>query len=173
MIQTYHGATFTLNGEAFPSGPLTLRSAPREPLPPLTFTTTVDCDAAALGFFGVTRIIPAQPSGVVTMAMPYGILGTICVEARVTGADPMRETAEGSALTMQAEMDPRLWRRAVSMAVEKTIQRTTRRLQTVARAIVVPALRDLGYSVLTKGTERKQRKAMRRLLRAAGVTVAI
>lgn len=137
--------------------------------PPTTFTYsfTATCDVSgAVEAFAALRPVETPA---VRMTAPWGILGNVSIRGWIDSSK-LAQSEHGTTATLGMIADEKSLRRAVSMAVEGAVERTTRRLQTVARAIAIPALRGLGYSVLTKRTERKQRKAMRRLLRAAGVT---
>ena len=179
----YGVITFGGHGFDKPLGTVTgmriTEHAPAAPTPTFAFTAKIGGNGTSV-FEDLSALFPEPAPAVMSMSMslPCGILGTVEVKARVTGSDPMRETAEGSTLTMRAEMEPRLWRRAVSMAVEKAIADPVTRNGVAYRAMSASddAVRRLAcdrvrrFGFFSGGGERKARKAMRRLLRAAGVT---
>lgn len=143
------------------------------PLPPLMAHGTF----SGAGFHKFVAALTPEPPDVafaegptrgvsVSVSLPWGILGTI----RIDGAVPTGAATNAAKVGLTLAMSERSFRRAVSVAVESAIGRTSRRLQVVGRALSEPHLRNLAYSVLVKRGDRKQRKAMRRLLRAAGVT---
>ncbi len=126
----------------------------------------------------VLRAAPAQSTGVVTVSLPWSILGTIRVDVAVTGGGAVSNGVE-----MTGDIEPKAMRRAVSMAVERAI--VTRFGRDNVALGVQPKdgaetfrmanslLGRLARDGLFRGRyhcERKARKAMRRLLRAAGAT---
>ena len=190
-MREYGVVTFGGHGFDKPLGTVTgMRSSPSHVAargvvggapPPATISFTTKIEGSDTSFFDdLAALLPEPAPAVMAMSMPCGILGNVSVSAHVTGSDPMRETAEGSTLTMRAEMDPRAWRRAVSMAVERAITTTNGREDVALRVRrqdgpVMARMADkiLGMWAGDRGCyrgERKARKAMRRLLRAAGVT---
>lgn len=180
MIDTYEGATLMLDGKPLATA---ARAEIGTPERTIAWTQPIACDALdAIGkMFGVERHEPVRPSGTATFHIG-GILRVVLPIA-VTGADPAREDERGTTVTMHAEADPKAWRRAVSMAVEQAIRTGyvggRDGYNVACRAMVqgtTPTVRAMGYKVAHgRGCayrgERKRRKAMRRLLRAAGVTV--
>ncbi len=174
MIRTYHDATILLGGKPLVTSSVTTEDAPSaartafDLTKPFSFTTTlgpVDADAMA-EFFGAIRIPPTQPAGYVSI--PWGILGSIRLNGVVDGA---MSGGDWPCPRMEFAMPENEVRRAVSMAVQRAIMCRPQRNGAVSRAILGPdaALHRLSDVVLRKRGERKKRRAMRRLLRAAGI----
>lgn len=123
---------------------------------------------AVAALFNVARLPPAQPRGYITI--PYGILGPIQLRGIV---DPLswENVATGGFRMAGNEFD-----RAVSMAVQQAILTgyAGGANDVATRAWIdgeTPKVREMGRALLGRAYrgERKRRKAMRRLLRAAGV----
>lgn len=157
----YNDVTVRLNGEPLCTAEsVTVSEAPDadESLPPFraTFQCTTDLSAVAV-MFDTVRLPPSQPRGYVTI--PYGILGPIRLGGVVDAAACSFQMAENEV------------RRAMSMAVQRAIVNRGWRADVCSKAIfgAKPALAEMGAHVLRKRSARKQRKAMRRLLRAAGI----
>lgn len=120
----------------------------------------------------IARTPPAHATGEVSISLPWGILETITVRGEVDfgGADVSAER-----VAMTGEIPEPEIRRAVSMAVERAIvDRKSRALVALQawKADTNHAIQPMGLALLLRAYrgERKQRKAMRRLLRAAGIT---
>lgn len=169
----YSDITVRLNGEPLCTAEsVTVSEAPdaREPLPPFhaTFRCTADVNAIA-AMFDAVRLPPSQPRGYVTI--PYGILGPI----RLQGA------VDATACTFQ--MAENEVRRAMSMAVQwaigncyerdrvalRALEHADARVRGMARALAGDARTYRRPGGLYRHGEKKWRKAMRRLLRAAGI----
>ena len=187
-MQTYENAFFYVNGKLIGDPKFEVKAADRH----LSFEVPADmpdphvemrcrCIPSLAGLFGVDRRYPSPPAGVVTLSLPWGILGTIKVPAAITGAGPAETTEDGRArMTMNGAMDEREMRRAVVNAVRRAISDRASR-----DAVLLGVRAKDGAPVLAMANqiigrwndsrpryrgERKQRKAMRRLLRAAGIT---
>lgn len=148
--------------------------------PPEPFTVTAECHMADLdGFFAdVRRLVPVQPSGVVTLSLPWGILGTLKLSAYVDGVTHAQKAGERATTSLQGQVDERELRREIANAVRRVIANEYARDHAVVRALEARSpvfgrmAHRMGFSRpggCYRG-ERKQRKAMRRLLRAAGIT---
>ena len=173
-MKSYDGATLMFNGEALHTGAVEMQEMPRHG--PLTFDATATTGTDAAELFGMVRREAAKPYGVVSLLMPWSILGNISVDVHATGGGPLEVSPRSAATTLEGEMRERDLRRAVSMAVERAIVNPYTRDHVVCNALAARApsfnrmAHRLGYSRpggCYRG-ERKQRKAMRRLLRAAG-----
>ena len=159
--------------------PVPIEVARPEPPPPFTVTAECCLTDADRFFADVRRLMPTAPSGVVTLSLPWGILGTIKVPAAIAGAGPAETTEDGRArMTMNGAMDEREMRRVIANAVRQAIVNEYARDHAVVRALEARSpvfgrmAHRMGFSRpggCYRG-ERKQRKAMRRLLRAAGIT---
>jgi len=185
-MQTYDKAEVMFGGVAIGTAynlnlaePVPIKVIRPEPPPP--FTVTAECRLADTDrfFADVQRLMPTAPSGVVTLSLPWGILGTIKVPAAIAGAGPAETTEDGRArMTMNGTMDEREMRRVIANAVRRVIVNEYARDHAVVRALEArsPAFGRMAHRMgfsrpggCYRG-ERKQRKAMRRLLRAAGIT---
>lgn len=169
----YNDVTVRFNGEPLCTAEsVTVSDAPdaQEPLPPSHATFRCTADLSAIGaMFDTVRLPPSQPRGYVTI--PYGILGPLRLEGSVDLPSwQVTETgAKGAFRMAENEM-----RRAVSMAVQNAYTPggwcdVTLR----ANAHPDPKVREL-VRALNGGRYRhyrKRQKAMRRLLRAAGILV--
>lgn len=185
-MQTYENAFFYVDGKLIGDPKFEVKAADRH----LSFEVPADmpdphaemrcrCIPSLAGLFGVDRRYPSPPAGVVTLSLPWGILGTIKVPAAIAGAGPAETTEDGRArMTMDGTMDEREMRRAVANAVRRVIVNEYARDHAVVRALEArsPAFGRMAHRMgfsrpggCYRG-ERKQRKAMRRLLRAAGIT---
>lgn len=140
--------------------------------PPEPFTVTAECHMADLdGFFAdVRRLAPVQPSGVVTLSLPWGILGTLKLSAYVDGVTHAQKAGERATTSLQGQVDERELRRTIANAVRLSIVDEFARMTVLWRAWEANVMCSMADSVIRKRGERKQRKAMRRLLRAAGIT---
>ncbi len=146
------------------------------------FTVTAECrltDADRF-FADVRRLIPAQPSGTVTLSMRWGILGTIRLSAYVDGVTHAQKAGERAATSLQGRVDDREMRRVLANAVRRAITNRASRDSVLlgVRAKDGARVLDMANQIFGRWNdsrpryrgERKQRKAMRRLLRAAGIT---
>jgi hypothetical protein len=132
-----------------------------------TYSFTARCEGT--GSIDVFAAIRPVESPVVDMTVPWGILGSIRIRGWVDDST-FSQNEKGTIATLGMVADKQALSRAVSMAAQGAIRRTRRRIETIERALAKPELRSFARSVLTKRGERKQRRAMRRLLRAAGIT---
>ena len=166
--------TILLGGKPLVTADVTMRDTPFEPptVEPdvgrsFSGVGTFDLPGAdALAkLFGTIRLPPTQPADYVSI--PWGILGHIRLNGVVASADEVSATSA----RMEFSMAENEVRRAVSMAVQQAIVCRPQRNAAVSRAILGPdaTLHRLGDVVLRKRGERKKRRAMRRLLRAAGI----
>lgn len=187
-MQSYENAFFYVNGKLIGDPKFEVKAADRH----LSFEVPADmpdphvemrcrCIPSLAGLFGVDRRCPSPPAGVVTLSLPWGILGTIKVPAAIAGAGPAEATEDGRArMTMSGTMDERNLRREIANTVRRAIVNRASR-----EAVLLGVRAKDGASVLAMASqiigrwndsrpryrgERKQRKAMRRLLRAAGIT---
>ena len=180
MIRTYQNATILLGGKPLVTADVTTEDAPRAARPafdlakPFSFTATlgpVDVDAMA-EVFGVVSLPPTQPAGYVSI--PWGILGSLRLNGVVASAGEVSATSA----RMEFAMPENEVRRAVSVAVQQAIM-NPHRLDYVAHEATrheSPTVCAMGRRLVAplfpggcyRG-ERKRRRAMRRLLRAAGV----
>ena len=128
------------------------------------------------------RFAPVEPSGVVTLSIPFGILGTIRVNVLVQGVTHKGGVEQKTSTTFDGAIDPNALRAAVANAVRNAVLfgfTNGRNGTSVAiRAWQLGATdtdREMGIKIAYgRGCayhgKRKRQKAMRRLLRAAGVT---
>ena len=171
MIHTYSAATITLNGKAFDLADLS--TAGRRPSIDFAQPST------SLAF---EAVMPAPPDlgrllrGVQTVAplvdmhLPAGILGHVEVRGFVADTTA-RGDAAGTTVEMGVDVRDNAIRRALSMAVQRAIVGGSARHMVIARCEngADPRLASHARCVTRKRSERKKRRAMRRLLRAAGV----
>lgn len=172
MIHPYSNATITINGRAFDLADLSM--AERRP----------SIDFAQPGAsLAVEAVMPAPPDlgrllrGVQTVApmvdmhLPAGILGHVAVRGFVADTTT-RGDAAGTTLEMGVSVDEGALRRAMSVAVQRAIVVRLNRLMVIARCALGGDRRLASHArcVTRKRSERKKRRAMRRLLRSAGVT---
>ncbi len=115
---------------------------------------------------GVQTVAP-----MVDMHLPAGILGHVAVRGFVAGTTT-RGDAAGTTVEMGVSVDEGALRRALSMAVQRAIVGGSARHMVIARCEngADPRLASHARCVTRKRSERKKRRAMRRLLRSAGVT---
>ena len=172
MTTTYSNATITLNGKAFDIADLSTA----ERRPSIDFAQPL---AASLAF---EAVMPAPPNlgrllrGVQTVAplvdmhLPAGILGHVAVRGFVADTTT-RGDAAGTTVEMGVSVDEDALRRALSSAVQRAIVGGSARHMVIARCEngADPRLASHARCVTRKRSERKKRRAMRRLLRAAGV----
>lgn len=128
------------------------------------FTCTVDADFDGFAhLFDVPRHPAVKPQGIATI--PFGILGPLRLPGTIEDGG---ESTNG----VHLEFGTAAWDRVLAMAVERAITNRPTRVAAVSRAILGDSavLHRLGDVVLRKKGERKKRRAMRRLLRAAGIT---
>jgi hypothetical protein len=171
MTTTYSAATIMLNGKAFDLADLSMA----ERRPSIDFAQP----GASLAF---EAVMPAPPNlgrllrGVQTVAplvdmhLPAGILGHVAVRGFVAGTTT-RGDAAGTTVEMGVDVRDNAIRRALSSAVQRTIVERPTRVGVIARCALGGDRRLAAHAfcVLRKRGERKKRRAMRRLLRAAGV----
>lgn len=171
-IHTYSAATFTLNGKAFDIADLSTA----ERRPSIDFAKPL---AASLAFKATMPAPPdigrllrgAQSPAMVDMHLPAGILGHIVVRGFGAGTTT-RGDAAGTTVEMGVSVDENALRRALSMAVRRAIMGGSARHMVIARCEngADPRLAAHACGILRRHGERKKHRAMRRLLRAAGVT---
>jgi hypothetical protein len=173
-IRTYHAVDITFAGKPLGEASPLMASEPGKPLAPfaprmITFAATF---TGSSSFAAFRDLAPSTPVPV-NVTKTWGILGPIAFPAGVDGAT-VRGTPEGTETHLDLAVDEPALRRALSMAVQKAIVSRPQRIAAVSRAILGDSrdLYALGAVVLRKRGERKKRKAMRRLLRAAGITGA-
>lgn len=190
MIRTYQNATILLGGKPLVTADVTTEDAPRAARPafdlakPFSFTATlgpVDVDAMA-EVFGVVSLPPTQPAGYVSI--PWGILGSLRLNGVVASAGEVSATSA----RMEFAMPENEVRRAVSVAVQQAIVNAIQRdvlafevwstdepavvgMPGYSRVLSPPSVRRMAGKIVGRRYrgERKRRKAMRRLLRAAGI----
>ncbi len=187
-MQTYEDAFFYVNGKLIGDPKFEVKAADRH----LSFEVPADmpdphvemrcrCIPSLAGLFGVDRRYPSPPAGVVTLSLPWGILGTIKVPAGITGAGPAETTEDGRArMTMNGAMDEREMRRVIANAVRRAIvtMRGADGSYIPVQAMIhgaTPRVREMGHKIgpgrgCAYPGKRKRQNAMRRLLRAAGIT---
>ena len=183
--------TILLGGKPLVTSSVTTEDAPRAARPvldlarSLSFTATigpVDVDAMA-EVFGVVSLPPTQPAGYVSI--PWGILGSIRLNGVVDGA---MSGGDRPCPRMEFAMPENEVRRAVSVAVQQAIVNAIQRdvlafevwstdepavvgMPGYSRVLSPPSVRRMAGKIVGRRYrgERKRRKAMRRLLRAAGI----
>jgi hypothetical protein len=173
VVSEYDDVTFTFNGH-----PLVLGREATSPKAgyACSFSCVVesgDFDRLA-EMFDTIRAEPARPTG--TALVPFGILGSL----PVTGGVDLR--ADGDGVSGAMDVDERAWRRTLSMAVQRAITTGFSNGRDGTSVAITawlhgetPLVREMGAKIAYgrgcayRGA-RKRRKAMRRLLRAAGVT---
>jgi len=163
-VYLYDRATITLNGQ--PIG--TASNVTLEETPPrdYTFSATFAVKSDPVAVF--RDIVPSEPT-TVNVTMPWGILGPITVPVWVKDSR-LRGTPEGTTCDLDMVPDEKALRRVLSMAVQHAIENWGHRARVCGEARRVPALRDMARPHVAYRGERKRRRAMRRLLRAAGIT---
>ena len=182
--------TILLGGKPLVTSSVTTEDAPRAARPvldlarSLSFTATigpVDVDAMA-EVFGVVSLPPTQPAGYVSI--PWGILGSLRLNGVVASAGEVSATSA----RMEFAMPENEVRRAVSVAVQQAIVNAIQRdvlafevwstdepavvgMPGYSRVLSPPSVRRMAGKIVGRRYrgERKRRKAMRRLLRAAGI----
>ena len=171
MTTTYSNATITINGRAFDLADL----SKAERRPSIDFARP----STSLAF---EATMPAPPNlgrllrGVQTVApmvdmhLPAGVLGHVEVPGFVADTTT-RGDAAGTTLEMGVSVDENALRRALAVAVQRAIVGGSARHMVIARCEngADPRLASHARCVTRKRSERKKRRAMRRLLRAAGV----
>lgn len=178
----YPNTTILLGGKPLVTADVTMRDTPFEPptVEPdvgrsFSGVGTFDLPGAdALAkLFDVWRLSPTPPAGYVSI--PWGILGSIRLNGVVDGA---MSGGDRPCPRMEFAMPENEVRRAVSVAVQQAIM-NPHRLDYVAHEATrheSPTVCAMGRRLVAplfpggcyRG-ERKRRRAMRRLLRAAGV----
>lgn len=146
---------------------------------PWTVAATGHIEDSEAFWSGLRRLFPARPQGEATITMTWGILGPVRFPAAINGANAETREKDGhTVVTMPGTMSDRDVRRALSKAVERAILDWRERVRVATRACMTNVQRDMGKAYLGRDVmcrsayrgDRKQRKAMRRLLRAAGIT---
>jgi hypothetical protein len=158
--------------------PVPIEVARPEPPPPFTVTAECRLTDADRFFADVRRLMPTAPSGVVTLSLPWGILGTIKMTAYVDGVTHAQKAGERATTSLLGQVDEREMRRTIANAVRIAILDWRERVRVATRALMENVQRPMAAAYIGAGAmcrsayrgERKQRKAMRRLLRAAGIT---
>ena len=186
-MQTYNKAEIMFGGVAIGTAynldlaePVPIEVARPEPPPPFTVKAECRLTDADRFFADVRRLMPTAPSGVVTLSLPWGILGTIRLAAYVDGVTHAQKAGERAATSLQGRVDEREMRRVIANAVRQAITNRASRdsvLLGVRTKDGAPVL-AMANQIIGRWNdsrpryrgERKQRKAMRRLLRAAGIT---
>lgn len=126
---------------------------------------------SAVDFFeSVKRIAPAP----IEVNFGLGILGPLTFPA---WADDLRlrGNKEGTTVTVELMPDGPNFRRAVSIAVQRAICERAKRVGVITRALRSEDRRvaSMAHNLCTRRrSQRQTRRAMRRLLRAAGITRA-
>ena len=192
MIRTYQNATILLGGKPLVTSDVTMRDTPFEPptVEPdvgrsFSGVGTFDLPGAnALAkLFDVWRLSPTPPAGYVSI--PWGILGSIRLNGVVDGA---MSGGDRPCPRMEFAMPENEVRRAVSVAVQQAIVNAIQRdvlafevwstdepavvgMPGYSRVLSPPSVRRMAGKIVGRRYrgERKRRKAMRRLLRAAGI----
>ena len=136
---------------------------------PRTFNFTATFGGA--GAFKALDALRPVDTPAVKMVVPWGILGRIDVRGWVDGST-IKQDEHGTIATLDVVPDEHALQRALAIAVEQAIVNRSRRGKVCLRAFSDDRadVYDLARAVFRKRGERKERKAMRRLLRAAGVT---
>jgi hypothetical protein len=174
MIYAYDLATITLDGKPFAQVTdmqmeLDVAASEAELVYQphnysVEFTCTVSADFGEIArLFEVVRHPAMKPQGIATIS--FGILGTLQLPGTI-------EDGDVGANGVHLGLGTTVWDRTLALAVERAITHRPSRVAVVSRAILGEnaLLRSLGNVVLRKKGERKKRRAMRRLLRAAGIT---
>mgnify|MGYP003554145654 FL=1 len=170
-MTTTSNATITLNGKAFDLADLS--TAGRRPSIDFAQPST------SLAF---EAVMPAPPDlgrllrGVQTVApmvdihLPVGVLGHVAVRGFVADTTT-RGDAAGTTVEMGVSVDEGALRRALSLAVQRAVMGGSARHMVIARCEngADPRLASHARGILRRHGDRKKRRAMRRLLRAAGV----
>jgi hypothetical protein len=184
-MQTYDKAEVMFGGVAIGTAynlnlaePVPIEVARPEPPPPFTVTAECRLTDADRFFADVRRLMPTAPSGVVTLSLPWGILGTIKMTAYVDGVTHAQKAGERATTSLLGQVDEREMRRTIANAVRIAILDWRERVRVATRALMENVQRPMAAAYIGAGAmcrsayrgERKQRKAMRRLLRAAGIT---
>lgn len=174
-MQTYDKAFIYLGGKLLADPNFEVQTASHS----LSYDVPADDNLTAF-FADVRRLAPVRPEGVVTLSMPWGILGTIKVPAVVQGVTHKGGAAVPSTTTMEGTLDDRALRREIANAVRRAIVNRASRESVLLGVRTKDGARVLAMANQIIGRwndsrpryrgERKQRKAMRRLLRAAGIT---
>lgn len=172
----YDGATITFNGEPIA---LTRREtvAPASGVVSKGYSCSFSCvieDPDGLEriaeMFNAVRAEPVRPEG--TALVPFGILGSLPVSGAVDLA------ASDAGVSGSMDVDERAWRRTLSVAVQNAITTGYTNWRSVAITAwqfgETPLVREMGRKIAYgRGCayhgRRKRQKAMRRLLRAAGI----
>ena len=170
MTTTYSNATITINGRAFDLADL----SKAERRPSIDFaqpSTSLAFEATMPALPDLGRLLRgAQSPAMVDMHLPAGILGHIVVRGFVAGTTTRGDSA-GTTVEMGVDVRDNAMRRALSSAVQRAIVGGSARHMVIARCEngADPRLASHARCVTRKRSERKKRRAMRRLLRAAGV----
>ncbi len=173
-MQTYENAFFYVNGKLIGDPKFEVRTAPCD----LTFDVPAEDNGLTAFVAGLRRMAPVRPEGVVTLSLPWGILGTIKVPAVVQGVTHKGGAGIPSTTTMEGALDKRNLRREIANAVRRAIVRSH---ESVCAALLAhfrgetPLVREMGRKITINAGrcyrgKRKRQNAMRRLLRAAGIT---
>ena len=172
MIHPYSNATITIDGKAFRLADLaTAKRRPSidfaQPSTSLAFEAVMPAppDLGRL-LRGVQTVAP-----MVDMHLPAGVLGHVEVPGFVADTTT-RGDAAGTTLEMGVSVDENALRRALAVAAQRAIVVRLNRLMVIARCALGGDRRLASHArcVTRKRSERKKRRAMRRLLRSAGVT---
>lgn len=179
-MTTYDTALLTFDGVpiAFPT-PVRITSGPTSHAATLTGSKPIALafDVGASEFHDVaarSRDMAAfAVPGSVAVTIPLGLLGTITIPMWVKDRR-LTSGADETEVTLDMVTHEQAWRRAVSIAVQRAICLRRARVSTLARTAMGQdeALYQRARDVLRYRGERKQRRAMRRLLRAAGLTAS-
>lgn len=173
-MQTYENAFFYVNGKLIGDPKFEVRTAPCD----LTFDVPAEDNGLTAFVAGLRRMAPVRPEGVVTLSLPWGILGTIKVPAVVQGVTHKGGAGIPSTTTMEGALDERDPRREIANAVRRAIVGDYSDGSVALRACFkgeTATICEMGHKIAAGPgcryrCERKRRKAMRRLLRAAGIT---
>lgn len=170
-IYKYDHATIMIGGKPFEGVSASFKENTAH-VPPVVWDIPFGATsrAHAVDFFESVKAIAPAP---IDVTFGLGILGPIRFPA---WADDMRlrQDKEGTTASVELTPDGPSFRRAVSIAVQRAICERAKRVGVITRAAILGSdeLAKQARDVLRRKGERKQRRAMRRLLRAAGVTRA-
>lgn len=141
--------------------------APSPPVVSKDWSVSATFTTSAVDFFESVKAIAPAPIDVV---FGLGILGPIRFPA---WADDLRLRGDSNGTTATVELTPDgpSFRRAVSIAVQRAICERAKRVGVITRAAILGSdeLAKQARDVLRRKGERKQRRAMRRTIRAANV----
>lgn len=138
--------------------------------PPWTASFTATCSTDALKVFAALQPV-ATPA--VTMTVPWSILGNIEIRGWIDESR-IAQNEKGTIATLGMVADEKSLRRAIANAVRRVIERRAFADLSAhdATSHKDPDVREMGQAIergVYRG-EKKRRRAMRRLLRAAGIT---